>query len=1127
LAAGLPPLLAACGGDDDAPAPAPEPAPPLPPNSVQRTYFFDLSKENHKGKTYLFEVSGRSHKLVPMAEKPEVLAQERLNNAFLSAVPDASITHHVEGVVVPQAVISLGVVVSVGDGGTWSMSSIQMLLPEAAAPTAFARAVNRYGSLPTSVKRKRYGVSAAATASDLHAETALLETASFGATLMSLHPDTLGIDGTAASHVYHTHISSSEGLSDLTDALTEMGPAVIGTAPADQAPPWATLKPMIGPDGATLRTVTGPDASRIMCKPVIDPDLGQTLVSVIGQVKPGVKDDVTLGKDVTAAPPAEDARGALWVRHDGKPALVQPPINVSPTPTPAPLSTGNNFKATGVYDYNAAGLVTSVTTDTDSTGATTVTFHCTNLFCRYLGQFVEFYDAAGNLLPLAQLDGWGDSSLFVSPPAQASGDSRVFVQVIQSVSTIFGVPIPASIFAGSGDFTIKLPSQASTIRVYAGGLGTGSNNHPEAIAAGVALTCFGNFALTTLFALIGAADAIDSLPGQLVAIANEAVNAIADLVIDDVKDHGFLTVDFMEDFGETLVTAIGSFLVGKIVEAIVTRLCSAILPTIAEATAQAAAEKATGIAGIVMSIMSLALGAADIAISVGEIIASPFTYINDIKLTKDLTVQLLPDTNDTAFPRAANQAILTASFDGGKGITQNLNLQATPNGYTSLPPLIFTDAPAGGMVTISVAFVQTSDPTATYGAVPAILLGKGTIGPVANDGTTHIITITEYPFPVDSTTSYQHQKMTMLDPSGQHVWVLGSAPSGNVNNLICGGPGVCETRDITVRQGTSGANPTISAVGYSWYGQNNAGGPVACVGGGGAGAMDQIAVLNIDAPGAGGYAASTCGSGVAGMRTAFSLTGHPTRNYYIDTSSGANIVRRIGLDPSPSIDGNTSNNAFGVFNFASDAVALHPSGYLVSVCRRRHVFEVLSLSDTPTTDAQAQETAIAQIVGGVGTRPGLINLPTFAAITPDGVLLILEAGNNRIQAFDLGGNPAQYFDQQPVPYYIELPDTPRSDGWTHLDMKVEFTGLLYVLSYLPSTFEYRLNIYHPKQTKAEAITHTSGVYADKFALDLWRNLYTLNYGSIQYRDNPAQNPALVEPSLSLWVPCSTTTTCPV
>ena len=82
----------------------------------------------------------------------------------------------------------------------------------------------------------------------------------------------------------------------------------------------------------------------------------------------------------------------------------------------------------------------------------------------------------------------------------------------------------------------------------------------------------------------------------------------------------------------------------------------------------------------------------------------------------------------------------------------------------------------------------------------------------------------------------------------------------------------------------------------------------------------------------------------------------------------------------------------------------------------------------------------------------------------------------------------------------------------YLDLAVEYTGFMYVLSYNLGTNVYRLDIYHPSQATTSPISKTMNVNAGKLTVDFWRNVYTLNYEVLQSSMGQA------EPSVSLWVP---------
>jgi hypothetical protein len=130
------------------------------------------------------------------------------------------------------------------------------------------------------------------------------------------------------------------------------------------------------------------------------------------------------------------------------------------------------------------------------------------------------------------------------------------------------------------------------------------------------------------------------------------------------------------------------------------------------------------------------------------------------------------------------------------------------------------------------------------------------------------------------------------------------------------------------------------------------------------------------------------------------------------------------------------------------------------------------------------------------------------------VILVLEdsAGNNRIQAFDIGGNPIPYFTKQKRPHFLQLDATKDS---TYLDLAVEYSGFIYVLSQDANNTHW-LDVYHPGQNGTAPICRTSGINAARMTVDFWRTVYTLNYDILRSPDGNI--PALTEPSVSFWTP---------
>jgi hypothetical protein len=262
-----------------------------------------------------------------------------------------------------------------------------------------------------------------------------------------------------------------------------------------------------------------------------------------------------------------------------------------------------------------------------------------------------------------------------------------------------------------------------------------------------------------------------------------------------------------------------------------------------------------------------------------------------------------------------------------------------------------------------------------------------------------------------------------------------------------------------------------------------------------------------------GYAFTPCAL-QPGPKLVYDPLGRPGSNYYLDATNGKNLIRQIQLNP-PAFADPCSNNAFGMFNLSSDDLLLHPAGALVSINSNTSRMESLVLPTAAVSDTEAAASLQANLHGGPGSRPGLFTTPTVSTITSDGVILILEAGqNNRIHAVDLSGNPVQHFKSQPTPYFLNFSATGGA-GTQYLDMAVEFSGFIYVLSVNNSI--YRLDIYHSDQTGTNPISTTMGFNAARVTVDYWRNVYSLNYEVLTLPDGSLPN-GITEPSISLWIP---------
>jgi hypothetical protein len=89
-------------------------------------------------------------------------------------------------------------------------------------------------------------------------------------------------------------------------------------------------------------------------------------------------------------------------------------------------------------------------------------------------------------------------------------------------------------------------------------------------------------------------------------------------------------------------------------------------------------------------------------------------------------------------------------------------------------------------------------------------------------------------------------------------------------------------------------------------------------------------------------------------------------------------------------------------------------------------------------------------------------------------------------------------------------------GTEYLDIAVEFSGFIYVLS--RSNSVYRMDIYHPDQTGTDPISTTMGFNAAKVTVDYWRTVYALNYEVLRLPSGGLPGSGTTEPSISQWIP---------
>jgi hypothetical protein len=1084
----------------------------------QRTLFFNFSHLRNSEATHFLYLAGRKYRMTKVRERPDVLAFERLRNEFLFSVPDDQITHHIQGVLIPLEIITLGYTTideNVNGDGKWAMTSMYFHIPTPAASHAYAKAreLTPLGPLPLSGKRKRYKLRAALTEQDLREEQALFDPNSHAEALVGLHPDILSVEPNSGAHILANYVSLDSNTQFLGGLLPSMGPATPAGTNNMGLTPWATLQPLLDDKGMPFKKS---DGILNQYYPDWDPSIDQLTAPGVQDINPLVKNDESLGTDITGynlndptnPVPQAQLNGKLWGSHDGIPTVnsIDRLPGSGPTVTLKEVNTEIGLR---VWDPTHTTLPdgrVQITLDNTS-----------NWYLRWLGLWVQFLDPNDVVIPASQLpdDTYpvpAGSSLQPGPYPRVNTDvsDALFLGAVSNALAIAGIPVYPGKFAP----VVNIPKTAATMRVLYTGIGQSGSNpqDPTGIyGAGIAMTVAFNYGLVGLFMAAGVSDMEGPVKLAVSLGGGALAQEIQAIIGTEINNAGFLKglLNFAMGFLRVLLQTAWTKLVGKLVAFISAELFAAQLID------------SIPVAGQIARAVSAVVGGIQLAETYIEIAVSPAAYIFDIVKTHDLSININPDTTEKQFPQPPPGFTLyykvSYLFDNGTAHTRDAVDVLDPTKYPI--KITFPGVPSGGSVNITIGFYMRQSRTPV--GQNDWCAGQGRTGLVSNSvDQAPDLAITNVRVPIQSTTKYIHTRKTTIDGQNppNHIW----SPTGIAPPYTPppGGqtPGLSDFNSITVRQGTS--NPLQQGyVGYAWNAYSSA---VNGCANNAPGLFDQMANLNTDAGNGGknaqnGYVSSQSLCGFkAGVRMGYSLLNHDAVNIYLDTTTLT--IRPVPLNP-PSFSRPADKKSFGVLNFDSDRCLLHPAGHIVSISNAKSKIEVLKLPRVQgqiaaVSDDEAMNFYLARTVSAAGTRAGLITSPVAAAISPDGVILVLEAstGNNRIQAFDLGGNPVKFFTGQLIPYFLVLEATA---GFHYLDMAVEFTGYIYVLSKDASN-NHRLDIYHPTQNGTQPISSTPGVNAAKIAVDLWRSAYTLNYEVL--KTSAGTIPGFTEPSVSLWVP---------
>ena len=223
--------------------------------------------------------------------------------------------------------------------------------------------------------------------------------------------------------------------------------------------------------------------------------------------------------------------------------------------------------------------------------------------------------------------------------------------------TIFGIPVESS----SNSFQFTFPNiQASSAKILASGLGVGSHVAQDTELIGIIMTSLFNLVIPAALIGLGVASNIDAFVKQVAAplallVAQEIATGIPDGTAAQAAAifwRAFVKGAVGKAMAK-LITAFGEFL--------------------AEFEVLDIAEDSIPIAGEIIQAIGVLGTFAEIAETTIEVMSSPWTYVNNLVGTYDLSVTLNPQ-DQSGFPATAATYTVSAVFDGGTPHLQTLRM---------------------------------------------------------------------------------------------------------------------------------------------------------------------------------------------------------------------------------------------------------------------------------------------------------------------------------------------------------------------------------------------------------------------------------------------------------------------
>lgn len=621
-----------------------------------------------------------------------------------------------------------------------------------------------------------------------------------------------------------------------------------------------------------------------------------------------------------------------------------------------------------------------------------------NNFLRIAGAYIEFYSDMEMKKPMKNPMSKDMVSWFQS-------ETKTYLSSVGAVNTIMGIPMPTD----PTQLKALWPAEAQAAKLMFGSAGTWNYDKnvvwPGFIQTGI--FCFG-IPLFMMAATSAVTDTkwyktfIEDKDLVLAAIAVAAPAGVAAFAVDVAAVEGL----------KKSLARFGGILAGILVKKGFEKLAAVIMAKVA--ASQIA--QAVPYIGWALKVASVALSASQMAVSMVEILASPAVVEVGIKREMTFKFKLAPDPKHgepgkpekAIWPAVGDNYKIMVNYKNGTGFEAKGLVPLTEQGGSSNIPIEenFTVPWGGQMQVIAAVYSKNGWLCGKYqsewmDAVPDDVK----TGIKSKEGN-----IEEILVPLTMDTQYNFLQKIAYDDKLSHYWWGKSKgakpPVETVSNLNPGNVGhnLAKLCGITI-------NRSANVIGYTW----------------------QASGINIpleqgDKPDPGQMYVFQNLSILAKPedRLKFPKFGFKTRpglaydiyggndkmvgnlNFAIDTrNSITGFVRQVDIMDDKKTFDLDSGMSYGTFTLGDiDALAVHPMGYLIATNWADNRMQILQLPQQAVPDAQAPA---AKLVAGKGILQGLVMGPVALAISPDGKIYVLESLSNRIQAFDINGNPAPSF----------------------------------------------------------------------------------------------------------------------